>query len=110
MHCPATVEEAQLGVTEHPPTPLPAVPTASPPCVTSVLEQLSTSWVLWETPWTSLNLPQLSGLCAPAATGPHGMGSLRGECCHWHYQIMMVFASSHCHCQIVSQSLECWRQ
>lgn len=36
------------------------------------------------------------------------MGSLWGECCHWHYQIMMVLASS-C-CQIISQSLECWRQ
>lgn len=37
---------------------------------------------------------------------PMAKAALWGECWHWHWQIVMVFASSCCHYQVMSQSLE----
>uniref|UniRef100_A0A8C3PK01 TNFR-Cys domain-containing protein n=1 Tax=Calidris pygmaea TaxID=425635 RepID=A0A8C3PK01_9CHAR len=95
----------------HTPPFLPAVLTAS----LSVSPQRKSHWGPHGCPGRSPGSHRtchnsLGTDCAPAAAGPHGMGCLWGGCCHWRYQTLMAFASSRCHSQIVSQSLECWRQ
>lgn len=76
-----TVEKAQLGVTEPYSALLPVGLIASLPCVTSVLEQLETSWVPWERPPGPHQIchSSLGAVCAPVASGPPWHGQLVGR-------------------------------